>query len=98
MKCIKCGEELIGCEDASVSTLLGYSSPPGHDHDDNCVRKIYWCKNGHDQAVSIRRRCLNPKCDWVGKDECFCHPGKKVDEWPEVSEVRPPWWKRKKNN
>jgi len=34
----------------------------------------------------------------VGKDECFCHPGKKVDEWPEVSEVRPPWWKRKKNN
>ena len=96
MECIECGEELVACEDGSCSTLVGYGpSPPGHNHDDNCVKKGYWCKNEHYQIVSKRRICPHPDCDWAGKEECFCHPGKKVDEWPEVSEVRPPCWKRK---
>ena len=91
MKCVECGEELVACEQGSCRTLLGYSSPPGHDHGDNCLQKVYWCKNDHEQLVSKRNRCSNPDCDWIGKDECFCHPGKKVDEWPEVSEVRSSW-------
>jgi len=93
MKCTKCGEELIACDPGEIRTLLGYSSPPGHNHDDNCIKKAYWCKNNHMNLLSIRRRCSNPDCDWVGKKDCFCHDGKKLDEWPEVNEIRKePWW------
>lgn len=96
MKCLKCGEDLIACESGTTQTLLGYQSMPGHDRDDNCLIKIYYCKNNHVQRVSKRRRCPNSDCDWMGKDVCFCHPGKKVDEWPEVPEARSPWWQIKK--
>jgi hypothetical protein len=96
MRCIICGAKLTACEDGTLSTLLGYHSPPGHNHDDNCLRKVYFCENGHSQIISKRRRCPNPECDWVGKENCFCHDGKKVDEWPEVDEIRPAWWKNKK--
>lgn len=65
-----------------VKTLVGYLSPPGHDHDDNCLQYFYTCSNGHETAMSLRRRCPAPNCDWVGKADCFCHPGSKVDEWP----------------
>lgn len=61
--------------------MIGYSSPPGHDHDDNCQTCLYTCKNGHKIKLSKRNTC--PACDWKGKEECFCHKGKKVDEWPE---------------
>lgn len=67
----------------AMETCIGYLSPPGHDHDDNCLTKVYSCPNGHWLKVSKRRRCPAVGCDWVGKDECFCHPGKKFDEWPE---------------
>ena len=63
-------------------TLVGYRSPPGHDHNDNCMSREYTCGCGNRKVVSLRRRCPNPDCDWVGKEECFCHEGKKVDEWP----------------
>lgn len=63
-------------------TLVGFSSPPGHDHDDNCRVRIYRCEKNHIKRVSIRRRCH--KCDWLGKAECFCHEGSKVDDWPDV--------------
>lgn len=62
-------------------TLLGYHSPEGHEHDDNCLSRTYICTNNHKISVSKRRTC--PACDWKGKEECFCHKGKKVDEWPE---------------
>ena len=99
MRCTICGAKLISCEDGTVSTMLGYHSPPNHYHDDNCLKKVYFCENGHSQIISKRRRCPNPECDWVGKEDCSCHDGKKVDEWPEVNEItRPTWWKNKKEN
>jgi len=30
-----------------------------------------------------KNRCPVEGCEWVGKEECFCHTGKKVKEWPE---------------
>ncbi|MCP4651011.1 MAG: hypothetical protein GY853_13165 [PVC group bacterium] len=65
------------------STMVGYCSPPGHDHDDNCLSRTYRCENGHEHRYSLRRRCNVEGCGWVGKDECFCHDGKKVDKWPD---------------
>lgn len=85
MNCAICGEKLKPKEgdffSGIMSTLLGYSSPPGHNHDDNCLTQLYTCANGHDIRLSKRRTC--PACDWKGKEKCFCHPGNKVDEWPE---------------
>ena len=85
MNCKICGEKLtvMGGYDGMVSmTAVGYCSPEGHNYDDNCVKRGYTCKNGHDITISKRRRCPNPDCDWVGNETCFCHPDKKVDEWP----------------
>lgn len=81
MNCEKCGEPIHDSGGGEYVTLVGHMSPPGHNHDDNCKIRSYVCSNGHMVAISKRRKC--PKCDWVGKSECFCHPGKKVDEWPE---------------
>jgi len=82
MICEICGEEMYW-DTHEEQTCVGYYSPPGHDHDDNCRKRKYVCKNGHIKIVSKRNRCPNPDCDWVGQETCFCHPGKKVDEWPE---------------
>lgn len=84
-QCPQCGAEWVWCEEGFGQTLVGYASPPGHDHDDNCRQKQYRCANGHEHALSIRRRCSTYGCDWAGKSDCFCHPGRKVDAWPEVS-------------
>ena len=79
-----CGEPLKFLREfGTLTTYVAYYSPPGHNHDDNCLTRFYQCKNGHTTIVSKRRRC--PICDWVGKETCFCHPGKKVDEWPNDS-------------
>lgn len=64
-------------------TLLGYSSPAGHDHDDNCLHREYECAAGHATDFWIRRSC--PACDWTGMTECFCHQGPKLLAWPEVA-------------
>lgn len=94
MNCSTCGEPLVrvrmfrlrsGREVIEeMQTLMGYSSPPGHDHDDNCKKRLYFCKNDHENAISIRRRCSAPGCAWVGKERCFCHSGTKIDQWPEL--------------
>lgn len=86
MKCHTCDSELFYSVNngAESSTLVGYMSPPGHDHDDNCVSRRYECENGHIITVSKRNKCSNPDCDWVGREKCFCHHGKKVEEWPDV--------------
>jgi hypothetical protein len=60
---------------------VGYYSPPGHDHDNNCKKRPYVCEDGHKTVLTRRNRC--PKCDWVGKLTCFCHSGEKIKEWPE---------------
>lgn len=79
MKCAKCGGDMM--LHGESETLVAYISPLGHNHDDNCVSQKYLCECGHAETVSIRNRCN--ACNWVGQSECFCHPGKKVDEWPE---------------
>jgi hypothetical protein len=85
MTCPECGAQFVWAEDGWSTTLVGYFSPSGHDHDDNCRLRSYQCANGHRVVVSIRCRCH--ACEWVGKDECFCHNGKKVDAWPELTAV-----------
>lgn len=89
--CRVCGEEMYTWTGGPIMTLVGYNSPEGHDHDDNCKYKVYHCKNGHHKKVYKISKC--PACDWVGKRECWCHDGPKYDEWPEGA--RPDfdkWW------
>jgi len=80
--CPKCNGKMV-CEGTS-STLVYYTSPQGHDHDDNCRSRSYFCTEcGEELLISKRNKCPNPDCNWVGKESCWCHEGKKVDEWPE---------------
>lgn len=91
MNCAECGEPLVQLGTGEFQTLVGYSSPAGHNHDDNCKTRVYSCENGHRRVVSLRRRC--PVCDWVGKATCGCHnPPEKVDAWPEVPVVATKRW------
>ncbi len=85
MKC-ECGGTLR-YDGRTMVTLVGYHSPEGHDHDDNCRTRYYGCEEcGVHRSISIRNRCSHPSCDWVGKATCFCHPGEKLDEWPMADE------------
>jgi len=78
--CPLCGKAM-NCR-GTEATLVGYISPAGHNHDDNCRFRDYTCEGcGHRESVSKRNRC--PVCDWVGKERCFCHSGLKMDKWPE---------------
>lgn len=63
-----------------LATLVGYESPEGHEHDDNCLSRVYVCSNQHQKKVSLRRSC--PTCDWLGRETCFCHTDPKVKERP----------------
>jgi len=86
MKCPECGKQSAGFSEAA--TLVGFSTHIDelgeHFHDDNCLKRYYICPNGHRWIESLRRRCSNPKCDWRGKPNCFCHPGPKVDQWTDA--------------
>ena len=77
MKCPVCDKETR--HTGMTETLVGYHSPPGHDHDDNCQKRLYACTCGHAWIESKQRGC--PVCDWKGKTTCFCHGGEKVAEW-----------------
>ena len=82
MKCKICGEPLKWNE-AEWETLVGYISPPDHNHDDNCLNRNYECKNKHMTTLSIQRKCNIKGCDWVGKTNCnICSSGKKLKRWP----------------
>ena len=72
--------------DAPEVTSVGGICGDGHNHVDNCPRKLYKCKNGHRVAVYLRCRCPKHGCDWKGKVICFCHDGEKLDlpTWPSV--------------
>jgi hypothetical protein len=83
-KC-SCGAPLKTVHEGYSETTVGYGSPPGHEHDDNCIIGSATCSAGHRINFSVRRRCTNPDCDWRGKEECFCHVGKKLDKWPTVA-------------
>jgi hypothetical protein len=55
-----------------ATTLVGYYSPEGHDHDDNCTQHRYECSNGHIVYDREQNVCPNENCDWKGKTDCFC--------------------------
>ena len=85
--CAECGLPLS--YQGTFRTLVGYGpDEPGHDHDDNCVKRTYFCEHGHARIVSKRNRCPFPGCAWVGKAECGCHSDPKVEEWPEKASAR----------
>lgn len=77
MKCPDCGSEKIEVGDV-CETLVGYCSPPGHNHDDNCRKARARCENGHEFAVRYQNRCPAPDCGWRGKTTCFCDTEKKI--------------------
>ncbi len=75
--CNKCAGKMVS--DVGTSTCVGYFSPEGHDHNDNCVSRFYECETcGYSFSVSKQNKC--PACDWVGKSSCFCHEGEKLKE------------------
>jgi rRNA maturation protein Nop10 len=85
--CPECGGRITSGGHGTIVTAVGYRSPPGHNHDDNCRTREYVCERGHRFTLSRRNRCPVPLCAWVGRAECFCHSGAKVDEWPVLGEV-----------
>lgn len=56
IKCTTCNEPLIAMG-SRMMTLLGCGSPPGHDHDCNCVGRPAWCASGHRTMLGLVRRC-----------------------------------------
>lgn len=81
-----CGGKLVRNPNSGESTtLVGFFSPPGHDHDDNCLTRLYHCSScGQNYSLSKRRSCTYPGCDWVGKAECsVCGGGPLLDKWPD---------------
>lgn len=82
MNCPQCNEKLTKTDDYEMSTMVGYFSncPLGNTHDDNCLTRSYSCVNEHVLTLSKHRSC---ECGWKGKETCFCHEGKKLEEWPE---------------
>jgi len=81
--CPECGEPMV--TNGTGQTLVGYFSPPGHKHDDNCRSRTYMCANKHARRVSKQNSC--PACDWKGVSTCFCHDGVKLESWPKDGEI-----------
>ena len=79
VSCPDCGETMR--HGGTSSTLVGFISPKGHNHDDNCKSRVYMCANGHKHKFSKQNTC--PVCDWKGQATCFCHDGAKVENWPD---------------
>lgn len=63
--CPTCGMAFVRYLDGG-QTCVGFYSPEGHDHDDNCIKRYYVCPQGHETKFSLRRSC--PACDWKGQD------------------------------
>jgi hypothetical protein len=74
-----CGAAWAHMPDGICSTCVGYFSPTGHDHDDNCTTRQIICASGHKKTIGLRRSC--GACDWRGKTQC-CGDFAYVDEWP----------------
>lgn len=78
--CKLCGKKLKYDGQGESTTLLGYNSEcyeNGHNHNDNCITRVYICSNDHSEKLSVINKC--PVCSWTGKKECFC--SRKVEEW-----------------
>lgn len=85
-KCIVdgCDADYVAGDSSCWVTAVGYFSPPGHNHDDNCRTYAYACAEGHVASISPINRCHKRGCGWVGKDSCFCT--NKVPSLPEVDQ------------
>ena len=85
MKCKKCGNEVK--HEGTMSTMVGghpfWECPLKNQHDDNCITRYYRCDCGNKWIESKRTVC---ECGWKQEDECFCHEGKKVDEWSDPAD------------
>ena len=75
--CSDCGKPMKPNE-GEISTLAGYISPEGHDHNDNRRTKIYHCPEGHFKTVVKINKCH--ACNWVGRSHegTYLHV---VEEW-----------------
>jgi len=72
-QCPKCGAACVGKE--GLVTLVGYFSPNGHDHDDNCRNFGFRCDCGHVFTVTPVNTCPTDDCEWIGKITCrTCGP------------------------
>lgn len=82
--CPTCGAP-AGLAKGWKETCVAYGSPSGHRHNDNCRSRQIICSADcrHYGEMSIRRTCPRPDCTWKGRATCFCHPGPKVDAWPD---------------
>ena len=49
-------------------TMVGYYSPDGHNHDDNCLKYSFNCWCGTSWVERKRNSC--PVCPWEGKLRC----------------------------
>lgn len=87
--CPECGEPLVRSGQATV-TMVDYRSPTGHDHDDNCVVRTFYCAADHETKGSVQRRCPTPGCGWAGKPWCSCHGcgEQKRTRWPTMPRPR----------
>lgn len=86
MNCPECdGKIMQQVGIGEFTTLLGFGNGPcGRQHDDNCRKREYQCENGYRFVLSRINSC---SCGWSGRESCFCHPGKKVTEWPSFEPV-----------
>ena len=75
--CPVCGGEISTVSSSCWVTAVGYSSPQGHHHDDNCRKHEAGCAQGHRFVLAARNSCGvrmpdGSACTWKGKERCFC--------------------------
>ena len=86
--CRDCGGSYVTCSDSFVTDGLGYSGPPGHDHDDSCQTRQFVCVNGHRRLLSVQNACSADGCGWKGRETCWCHgEDLKLPRWPVLNAV-----------
>jgi hypothetical protein len=66
--CPVCG--YVRSSDDYSETMVGFFSPKGHDHDDNCRKFRFRCKDSHGYIVRVRNTCPTEGCNWKGKENC----------------------------
>lgn len=84
----------------ACQTLVGYFSPPGHDHDANCTTLTYRCPQGHQETLRIQKGCLADGCDWKGPNYCtVCNAANvwDVDALHELAAKQAEWKARRKS-
>lgn len=85
--CRTCGTKRFVAMGFEYRTCVGYHSPPGHDHDDNCIVIPFMCENRHWHNYSWRRKC--PACDWTSRASCSIEDhGPAFFRMPEVETVK----------